>query len=256
MENNLWKILNIIIENNIIKRIDVYIEDLDKYSHLSGYKIFQSSENVGSFYNEEAIFTILKDIGFNKEISLNLYKNSYEVYTELSNFTTDFSRVRIDDELIILPYSNPEKIITKVTLREDESIDTITVKLNTTIGSISTTSTEIVFDYITYIFLYAICTKNSSKEELEEKLKKQPVVITHTGSYYNYYRELESGSNKIVKKVRTVDGTTYSGVFLVDTKDTLLEFLVIEKSNNLQTSEELYKDTIFYISYNNIIYMQ
>lgn len=256
MSNNLWKILNIIVQDDIIKRLDVYVDDLEKYACLNGYRVFQSAECIGSFYGEEAIATILKDMGFTNKMNLNLKENSYDAYIELSNFLASFSRVKIEDEVIVLSYNNLENAVTKVTLNKDESINTIAFNLNTNYGGISARYKEIVLDYIKYKFLHALCGEYSSEEELEEKLKKEKIVVTYNSSHYNYYKNLEQGSNKIVRKIKTSDGTTYLGVFIVNIKDTLLKFEALEKSRNLNTKEDIYKNTVFYISNNNIAYMQ
>lgn len=248
MKYNVGKIFNIKINKGVITSISVFIEDLDKYKDLNGYKEPRTAYKIAEFNGEEAIYTILKDIGINRHISLEIKENDYETYAFLSNYVSDNSRISIDDILFLFP-SGSLKNIKKITLDKKECIDVVKIDAGDEYGIVD-------IKYIEYTLMYAIWGRYLPEKKLQENLKKDYIVVTHCNEVYNYYNKYEDNSNKIIRRIMNTNGITFSGVFLVNTKDSLLKITAIEESNNVTYKEILPKGTIFYISNSAIAYMQ
>lgn len=248
MGNNIGKIFSIEIKEGVIVSIRVYISDLEKYKDLNGYKAPQTSYKIAEFNGDEAIYTILRDIGFNRNIDLKINKKDYEAYVLLSNYVSDDSRIMIDGSLFMSP-SRKLKAIKKITLSEKESIHIIKIEAGDGYGVVNV-------EYVEYILMYAIWGKYLPEEILQENLKKNHTVETYNNEVYNYYRRHEDKCNKIVRRIMNTSNITWSGVFLVNIEDSLLKITAIEESTNITYKEILPKGTVFYISNCAIAYMQ
>lgn len=248
MNYNVNKIYSFEINEGIISSISVYIDDLTKYVTLEGYEAPQTAYKIAQFNGGEAIFRILRDIGFNKEFDLKLNQNDYETYTLLSAFISDDSRVVFNNKHFHYP-GRHLKDIKKVVLNKDESINKVKLNFGESYGFVTVS-------YVEYMFTYAVWSGLSSEKDLIEDLKKRDIVETHRGDSFNYYSKLESGTNRIIRRIISSNGTTIYGVFLVNITDTLLSFRAIEKGYNMTYKEEIPKDSMFYMSNCTIAIMQ
>lgn len=248
MNYNVNKIYSFEVEGGVITSISVYIDDLTKYVALEGYEAPQTAYKIAQFNGEEAIFRVLKDIGFDKDFDLKLNQNDYETYILLSGFMSDDSRVVFNNKHFYYP-GRHLKNIKKVVLNKDESINTVKLNFGESYGFVT-------ISYLEYMFTYAVWSGLLSEKDLIEDLKKKDIVETHRGDSFNYYSNLESGTNKIIRRVVSSNGTTIYGVFLVNIADTLLSFRAIENGYNMTYKEEIPKDSVFYMSNCTISIMQ
>lgn len=245
---NLNKIYQIVIREGKITSISVYIDDLNRYTKLNGYCAPCTSYKIAEFRTEEAIYTILKDIGFEHAIDLNIKNNDCKTYIELANFLSNGFRAVIDGVTFMKPCDITNNI-NKVTLKENLFVNKVYLNLGT-----SNSNTKLSFT--DYMFLRILWGECFTEEDLQKLLKKMPIVESYDGSNYNHYSSLEHGDYKIIRRVKNTNGDVFAGVFLVNVNDSLLKFRVIEPSYNLSLKKEIPKDAIFFISSKNISHMQ
>lgn len=245
------KINMIEIKEGKIISIRFNTDNPDKYTNLTGCKKINNDSDI-KFYTDEAIYTALKDIGFDNKIDLNLKNNDYKTYVKLSKFIHNHHGVIVDNNLFIFP-SDKLKRVKKVTLKEDLSVN----KVQLYVGEHFDKPYEVEdIDYISYAFMSALSSGILEEKDIEDTLKNDYLVEHYNGFIYNHYSQFERNGYKIVRKIISSNGYVFSGVFLVNIQDTLLKFEAIEKSYNSITKQDILRGTVFYISNNNIVYMQ
>lgn len=248
MHYNVNKIHSFEVKEGIIDSISVYIDDLNKYVTLEGYEAPQTAYKIARFSGEEAISRILDDIGFNQKLDLKLSEDNYNTYLLLSDFVSDDSRIIFNGKYFLYPVMRLNSI-KKVVLNKDETVNSVQVNLGESCSLVT-------ISYLEYMFAYAVWVSIFTQKDLIDDLKNQEIVEDYLGNAFNYYKGLEYGNNKIVRRIVNSNGTTITGVFLVNVTETLLKFKAIENGNNLTYKEEIPKDTVFYMSNSTISFMQ
>lgn len=248
---NTNKINMIEIKEGKIISIRFNTDTPDKYKDLDGCKQISNASDI-KFYTDEAIYTVLKDIGFNDNVDLNLKNNNYKTYVELSKFIHNHHGIIVDGNLFVFP-SDKLKRVKKVILNEDLSINNVELYIGECLDDYYSAAD---IDYETYIFMFALSGETLEEKDIEDMLKSNYSAEHYNGFVYNHYSQLERNGYNIVRKVISSNDYVLLGVFLVNVQDTLLKFEAIEKSYNSTTKQDILIGTVFYISNNNIVYMQ
>lgn len=252
------KINYIEIEGNKINCIKVYLTSEErlfiKFKKSKGYEASVFDKNLDEFYTEDAIKTFLASIGL-ANMSLELNTLEYKQYIKLSKYVTDDIKIIIDGHIFLNLFNN-NHLVETITLNENNNIDRVIFKNESSYTNANNYNNTYDISYINYMFISAISRNVISESDLEENLKKYSLALNPDGSIYNYYSYMENESKKIIREIRTNDGSILTGIFLVDISNSLLNFTVIEDSFNNTYKKELPRNLKFYISSTNIAYMQ
>lgn len=247
MSNNLGKIYSISINEGIITSVSVFIGNTDKYNELKGYVPPRTAYYIGEFNGDDAINTILNDLGI-KNISLNIHNSHFGEYSVLSNFLSDGVRININNKRFMHPAQSLLSI-KKITLKRDESINMIKLDAKHDTGVVD-------ISYQEYLVIQSIWGEYMEEDILVDNLKKKFVVETFDGHVYNYYAKQEVGNIKIIKYVSTRSDFCCEGVFSVNIENDLLQFTVLEESYSKTRDEIMPKGSVFYVSRDSITYMK
>ena len=247
MNENLGKIYSIEVKKGKIVEVCVYIQNPSKYTSLSGYGAPRTAYNIAEFKGEEAMKVILSDIGV-EDIEFDITKANYGEYSRLSGILSNGARIRIDDKIFMAP---KERLIDikKITLDKAEAINEIKLYAGEDSGVVDISWKE-------YLFIYELWGDKLKKEELSDELKRKYVVVTHQNEAYNYYNDLESDKEVVVKNISTSEGDSFRGVFLVNLDCNLLKITAIEEGYCMTRDEIIPRGSTFYASANSITYMK